>query len=35
MTVGGALVYVCKRGRAKDYITRFSPMELQCIGKEI
>jgi len=24
MTVGGAFVYVCKRGRVKDYITRFS-----------
>ena len=23
MTVGGAFVYVCKRGRVKDYITRF------------
>ena len=25
MTVGGAFVYVCKRGRVKDDITRFSP----------
>ena len=40
MTVGGAFVYVCKRGRVKDYITRFFPvdpndrviMKLQCIG---
>ena len=27
MTVCGAFVYVCKRGRIKDYITRFFPVD--------
>ena len=34
MTVGGAFVYVCKRGRVKDYITRFPRWSCSALGKK-